>query len=138
MKGLAWSKVGRVVILLIAAAAVMQLKQQPGGASSGVPATPVSDKATGVPRMLDLGSTTCIPCKMMVPVMDELKKTYAGKLQVDFINVNEDPEAAKKYGIDTIPTQILFDANGKERYRHLGFYAKDDIVAKFNELGINL
>ena len=144
MKELAWGKIGVVVLLLIAVAAVLQLKQQPGAQpspGSGAPtaqASTVSDKPTGVPRLLDLGSTSCIPCKMMIPVLDELKKTYPGKLQVDFINVNEDRAAAQQYGIDTIPTQIIFDGSGKELYRHIGFYSKDDILAKLKELGVKL
>lgn len=138
MKRLVWSRVGVVLLLVIVVAAVLQLKQQQDASSVSATSAPVSDRAIGVPRMLDLGSTTCIPCKMMVPVMDELKKAYAGKLQVDFINVTEDQESARKYGIDTIPSQIFFDASGRELYRHIGFYPKNDIIAKFRELGIRL
>ncbi len=138
MRVLVWSKIGVVLVLAIAVAIVLHFKQQHVIAPTGAPATPVAVKANLIPRLLDLGSVSCIPCKMMVPVMDELKKTYPGKLQVDFINVTEDPASAAKYGIETIPTQILFDASGKELYRHMGFYARDEIVAKFKELGIKL
>ena len=65
-----------------------------------------------------------------------MKKEYAGKLEVEFIDVWKNPDAAKQYGIEVIPTQIFFDANGKELFRHIGFFAKDDILAKWKELGV--
>jgi thiol-disulfide isomerase/thioredoxin len=70
--------------------------------------------------------------------LDELKSTYAGKLDVVFIDVWENPDAAKPYGIESIPTQIFFNETGKELYRHVGFMAKEDILAKWKELGVNL
>lgn len=86
--------------------------------------------------MMDLGSTTCIPCKMMVPVMDELAKELQGKVDIQFVNVNKRGDLAQKYKIYAIPTQIFFDKNGKERFRHQGFYPKEDIMAKLKELGL--
>jgi thioredoxin 1 len=102
------------------------------------PAAPeaTAEKPKSLPRMLDLGSSTCIPCKMMVPVMDALKQEYAGKLTVEFINVFEDRAAGEKYQIQSIPTQILFDSSGKEVFRHIGFWPKEEIVAKCKELGL--
>ena len=75
---------------------------------------------------------------MMFPVLDELKKEYAGKLEVEFIDVWKNPDAGKPYGIEVIPTQIFYDANGKELFRHIGFFAKEDILAKWKELGVDL
>ncbi len=74
----------------------------------------------------------------MAPVLDQLRKEYAGKLQVDFIDVHKHQEAAETYGIRAIPTQVLFDASGKEVFRHEGFFPKDDILAKWAELGVDL
>lgn len=91
-----------------------------------------------LPRLLDLGATTCIPCKMMAKVLDELKSEYKGKLQVDFIDVAKDPSAVGKYKVRVIPLQIFYDAKGKELYRHEGYYPKADVVKKFKELGIDL
>jgi thioredoxin 1 len=90
-----------------------------------------------LPKLLDLGAGKCIPCKMMAPILEKLKKEYAGRMEVVFIDVWEKPEAAKPYGIETIPTQIFFDAEGKELFRHVGFFAKDDILAKWKELAVN-
>jgi thioredoxin 1 len=90
------------------------------------------------PRLLDLGATQCIPCKMMAPVLDELKEEYAGRLDVEFLDVWQYPNVASEYGIESIPVQIFFDATGKEVYRHQGFFAKEDILKKWKELGVDL
>ncbi len=91
-----------------------------------------------LPRLVDLGATKCIPCKMMAPILEDLKQTYAGKMNVEFIDVWENPDAGKEYGINLIPTQIFYDATGKELFRHEGFFSKEDILAKWKELGVNL
>jgi thioredoxin 1 len=75
---------------------------------------------------------------MMVPVLEDLRKTYAGNLEVQVIDVGENPDAGRAHGISIIPTQIFFDAAGKERFRHEGFMSKEDILAKWKELGIEL
>jgi thioredoxin 1 len=92
----------------------------------------------GRPLLVDLGATKCIPCKMMAPVLEELKKEYAGSLEVVFIDVWENNQAGKNFGIESIPTQIFYDATGKELFRHVGFFAKEDILQKWKEFGVNL
>ena len=91
-----------------------------------------------LPQLLDLGSDTCVPCRMMEPILRKLKTTYEGKLEVVFIDVGEHPSAKKQYGIRMIPTQIFYNAEGKELFRHEGFFAKEDILDKWKELGIKL
>ncbi|MHC4364173.1 MAG: thioredoxin family protein [Planctomycetota bacterium] len=91
-----------------------------------------------LPRLVDLGADKCIPCKMMAPVLEELKKDYAGTLSVEFIDVWKNPDKAKEYEIMIIPTQIFFDASGKELFRHEGFFSKEDILAKWKQLGVNI
>ncbi len=97
---------------------------------------PAPARPQTLPRMLELGSVNCIPCKMMVPVMEALKQEYPGRLNVDFVDVMANPAAGEKYQIQSIPTQILFDASGREVFRHIGFWPKEEIVAKFKELGL--
>ena len=104
--------------------------------TTNAPATPPEKKP--LPKLIDLGAGKCIPCKMMFPVLDDLKKEYASKLEVEFIDVWNNPDAGKQYGIEVIPTQIFYDATGKELFRHIGFFAKDDILAKWKELGVGL
>lgn len=91
-----------------------------------------------IPRLVDLGAAKCIPCKTMAPILEDLKKTYVGKLDVQFIDVWQNPDAGKKYGINVIPTQIFYNADGNEIFRHEGFFGKEDILAKWNELGIEI
>ena len=90
------------------------------------------------PRLLDLGATMCVPCKKMAPILEELKKEYEGRLDVEFVDVWQMPGVAEQYGVQSIPAQIFFDASGKELYRHQGFFAKDEILSKWDELGIDL
>ncbi len=89
-----------------------------------------------LPRLVDLGADKCIPCKAMAPILEGLKESHAKKFNVEFIDVWKNPEAGAKYGVRMIPTQIFYDATGKERFRHTGFYSKDDILTKWKELGI--
>ena len=102
-----------------------------------VPAMQVQVRAaeTRLPRLLDLGATACIPCKKMAPILEEMKKEYAGVLEVEFIDVWKDPAAGRKHGIKAIPTQIFYDADGKELFRHQGFFSKEAMLAKCKELG---
>jgi len=91
-----------------------------------------------LPRLVDLGADKCIPCKMMAPILEELKKEYAGRMDVEFIDVWKNPGAGRQYGVQMIPTQIFYSADGKERFRHQGYFAKEDILAKWKELGVHL
>jgi thiol-disulfide isomerase/thioredoxin len=95
-------------------------------------------QGNALPHLVDLGATKCIPCKMMAPILEDLKQTYTGKLDVVFIDVWQTPDAGKKYGINLIPTQIFYDSQGKELFRHEGFFAKADILAKWKEFGVDL
>ncbi|HOK80364.1 MAG TPA: thioredoxin family protein [bacterium] len=95
-------------------------------------------KKKGIPKLIDLGADKCVPCKMMAPVLEELKNQYQGKLDVEFIDVWKNPEAGDRYRIRLIPTQIFLDENGNELYRHEGFMSKQDILNKWNELGYRL
>ena len=91
-----------------------------------------------LPRLIDLGAKSCVPCKMMAPILEELQNEYKGKLQVEFIDVWENQSAGDQYGIRVIPTQIFFDPSGKELFRHAGFMSKEDILTKWKELGFTL
>lgn len=94
--------------------------------------------ASNRPRLVDVGADKCVPCKMMVPVLADLRRDYAGSLDVVFIDVWKNPDAGAPYNVDIIPTQIFFDTAGREIYRHVGFFAKADILAAWKQLGIDL
>ena len=105
--------------------------------SAKAPETAMATKS-GLPRLVDLGADKCIPCKMMAPVLEQLRKEQAGKLDVVFIDVWKNPDAGREYGIKLIPTQVFFDAKDKEFFRHEGFFPKKDILAVFKKHGIPL
>jgi thioredoxin 1 len=137
------SKVWKIALVLVLAAVVAVViinkqKSSSPGTDADKGAAQVSQPATGLPRLVDLGSTVCIPCKMMAPILEGLKKEYEGRLQVEFIDVMASPDAGAPYKISLIPTQVFFDASGKERFRHEGFFSKEDILAKWKELGVDL
>jgi thioredoxin 1 len=98
----------------------------------------VAEQSRALPRLVDLGAGKCIPCKLMAPILEELKVEYADSLKVEFIDVWVNPDMAEQYGIKLIPTQIFYDASGKELFRHEGFYSKQDILGKWRELGVDL
>ncbi len=85
---------------------------------------------------IELGADRCIPCKAMQPIMREIAKEYAGKIQVVFYDVWKDPKPARHYRIQLIPTQVFIDKSGDEIFRHVGFYAKDEIIKMLKEKGI--
>ena len=122
-----------------------ELGETPRREAVSAPAVQVADvplpsaaETRALPRLLDVGSTRCIPCKAMAPILDELKTSYREKLDVVFLDVFEDSTAAEKYDVSTIPTQIFFDATGKELFRHEGFFSKEEILAKWHKLGVEL
>ena len=94
--------------------------------------------ASASPRLVDLGLPACIPCAMMAPGLEELKTEYAGRLEVEFINTFYNPGAKTQYNAPFCATQIFIAASGRELFRHVGYYSKKDILAKWKELGIDL
>jgi len=148
------TKIIIVVVLLLAVGVVIALKENnktdseskaPVNTTENVTAeeiqkaeTTTAQKPEALPRLIDLGAGTCIPCKMMAPVLEELKENYSGIFDVEFIDIRENPDAGKKYGVRIIPTQIFYDASGKEFFRHEGFFSKEDILAKWKETGVEL
>ena len=132
-------KIGIVAVLIAAVAVAIIVRQNKSGGDK-VPEEFMPEQLTGkgLPAMIDLGSDQCIPCKMMAPILEELKTEYAETLTVHFLDVRKLPALSKLYGIKLIPTQIFYDTTGKELFRHEGFYAKDDIIAKWKEFGVEL
>lgn len=90
----------------------------------------------GTVTMIDLGAHKCIPCKMMAPIIEKLEKDYAGKADIVFIDVWQNREQAQRFKISGIPTQIFFDKDGKEIYRHTGFMDEASIVKQLTSMGV--
>ena len=128
------TKAGVIAALVLAVAAVAALKQHERNTK---PAVAVPESAAPIPKLVDLGAGKCIPCKAMAPILDGLRKDFAGRFGVEFIDVWNNPEAGARHQIQMIPTQIFYDAAGKELYRHEGFFSREDILARWKDLGFN-
>lgn len=143
MNGTARS-VAIVVALGAAIAAVLAFKQaaapSPSASSVDKPPTAASPtpSKTPLPKLIEIGSESCIPCRAMQPVLASLRTKYPDRLEVEFIDVAREPERAEAFKIQLIPTQVFLDEEGKELARHTGFLAEGDIVQKFASLGIRL
>lgn len=124
-------------VLAAAGVAVAVAAIAAAGASRRSPPAPASAPATArIPRLVDVGAGKCIPCKAMAPILDELRVEYAGRMDVQFVDVWKDPRAGEPYGVRMIPTQIFFGADGRELGRHEGFMGKAEILARWKALGV--
>ena len=105
----------------------------------GSPATPAATAATqsagNLPRLWDFAATWCPPCGEQKPIIEELQKEFAGKIEIKSIDVDENKELAGEYEVKAIPTLVFIDAAGKELSRHVGLWPKDSILAQFKVHG---
>ena len=139
----------RTTTRVAAAAAVLAVAAIVGAylAAARQTATPVASAAAepaalptvpvpGMVTMLDLGATECIPCKMMIPVLEDMREEYTGRAAVLFIDVWKHPDQGQRFGIQSIPTQIFYDVQGREAGRHVGFLDRDGVRTMFVKLGV--
>ena len=125
-------------LLIMAAGIVFSLRHPSARMMEPPPhAADTSVPTAALQRLVDLGMEKCIPCIMMAPILQELKTSFAGQLRVDLIDVILDPGALDRHQAHTIPTQIFYDAQGQELFRHEGFFAKNDILAQWKKLGFD-
>lgn len=97
-----------------------------------------SEKAEYKVTFIELGSVRCIPCQQMQPVMKSIEKKYAGQVNVVFHDVwtEEGKPYATKYGIESIPTQVFLDSEGKEFFRHVGYFPKEELIKVLKQKGV--
>jgi thioredoxin 1 len=86
--------------------------------------------------MIDLGAKKCIPCKLMAPILAKMGKQFKGRAAIVFIDVRINNEQARRFGIRAIPTQIFFNEDGKEIYRHVGFMDEKAIINQLKKMGV--
>jgi thioredoxin 1 len=98
-----------------------------------------STDAKPLATFIELGSINCVPCKAMRPVMTDIETSYKGKVKVLFYDVwtKEGEPYGRKFGIRVIPTQVFLDKDGKEFYRHEGFFLASDIKKMLADNGVN-
>jgi thioredoxin 1 len=120
-----------LVLIGVAVAAIFVLKD------GGDPVLPADAAETDLPKIVDYGSKMCIPCQEMAVTLDEVKREYKDRVIVEIVDVYENYDLAEAAGVTTIPTQIFYDAAGKEVYRHVGLMTKEEIVAQLELMGID-
>jgi len=92
----------------------------------------------GMVTMIDLGAKKCIPCKMMAPILEKMEKNYKEKAAIIFIDVWKNKDQAGRFRIRAIPTQIFFNKEGKEVYRHVGFMGEKAIIEQLKKMGVTI
>ncbi|HMM37536.1 MAG TPA: thioredoxin family protein [Desulfovibrio sp.] len=95
----------------------------PAAASDPVPQVPAPGRVT----LVDLGAQSCIPCKMMAPILKELEQEYRDRAAVVVIDVWVHDDQVDRFNLRAIPTQIVYDRTGKEVFRHEGFLSKENL-----------
>ena len=86
-----------------------------------------------VPVLVDFWAPWCAPCKMMVPIVQEIADGYAGKAKICKLNTDEARDSAVEFGISAIPTTILFK-DGQVQKKWVGLTSKKDLIAAIDEL----
>ena len=133
------TKAGISLVLLVClmASLVLSVACSRGDSSEWVGVTPLEEAlSNGKPTVAEFGAATCIPCKRMKPVLEELIAEHGDKLNLSFTDVRIHTSIAAKYKIVYMPTQVFFDSGGQEVFRHVGFWPKEDILTRLEELGL--
>ena len=96
------------------------------------------DQAKYKVTFIELGSTRCIPCQQMQPVMKSVEEKYGRQVKVVFHDVWTEAGApyGKQYNIEAIPTQVFLDESGKEFFRHVGYFPEEELVKVLREKGV--
>lgn len=83
---------------------------------------------------IELGSVRCIPCQKMQPIMKSIEEKYGDQVKVVFYDVwtDEGRPFADKYAVEAIPTQVFLDKDGKEFFRHVGFFEETELIKVLN------
>ena len=127
-----------IIIFLVLLAIVFGFKKVSNNTESGLTQEDVTTDEIKV-TFVELGSVGCIPCDKMQPIMKEIEEEYKGQVKVVFHDVKtaEGKPYIKEFGIRAIPTQVFLDKDGNEYFRHLGFFAKDELIKILKIQGVN-
>ncbi len=122
--------------VLLATALAIGCKSDPP-AESGLTSMPLPQALTnGKPTIAEFGRGTCIPCKEMKPILEELATAYEGRVNVVIISVDDYQALTSHFKINVIPTQVVFDSEGKEVGRHVGLWPEAEVVAQIKQMGV--
>jgi len=89
-----------------------------------------------LPKLLDFGAGTCIPCKAMAPILKGLAEEYKGRVDIKIIEVYQEREMTQANRVRLIPTQVFYDTKNQEVFRHEGFMDKEQIKKVFDKMGV--
>ncbi len=130
-----WIAVALPLMLSVTAPSICSSNADTSKTDKEQATTPAVEKKV---TFIELGSVKCIPCQMMQLVMKEIKKEYGGDVNVVFYDVRTPVgrPVAEKYKIRMIPTQIFLDGEGREFFRHEGYYPKEKIVQLLKTKGV--
>jgi thioredoxin 1 len=127
------------VLLLPGCTASPGTFQNPEGSQSGLDLASIPLEqalSSGRPSLAEFGRGTCVPCKAMKPILEELARDYDGKLNVVIVEIDRYRDLTSQYRIMAIPTQIFFDSGGREVTRHIGFLPEEEIIAQLKRMGL--
>jgi len=133
-----------LVVVIAALSAAIYLKRDgsadrsPTETDVSGPATLTASREAALPRLVEFGRGQCVACKMMKPVLEEIEREFRDSLIVESVDVDEAPEMAQQFYVRLIPLQVFLDPEGNELFRHEGFFSKEEILAKWRELGFDL
>lgn len=102
--------------------------------SQSLPAWSQSAALQKKPALYEFGAKTCIPCIQMQKVMAELKTSHGDKVEFRMVYADEEKDLFRQYRIMLIPTQVFFNAEGKEVERHIGPLTKEEVLQKLRDL----
>lgn len=113
-------------------------KAAPGKKREGpLPGSTLKDcLKSGKPTMADFGMGTCKPCQAMEPILKEAAQDYWGRANIVFVELDKYPGLAREYQIMVMPTQIFFDAAGRQVDFHMGFMDRAEIDRRLAALGV--
>ena len=123
------AKAAAVLVLLLTALGYVACESRPP--KPGAAQAPL---VKGLPTLLEFGRGICPTCRRMEPIIAGIAREYKGRLNVRSVSLDDERELGAKYGINLIPTQVLLDAQGREVARHVGFVAKEELVAEMERL----
>ncbi|MCX5754101.1 MAG: thioredoxin family protein [Candidatus Krumholzibacteria bacterium] len=131
-------RIAVAVVLTIALFSAIACSQEKDTTLAGKAKSTDTKDGSPLVTFVEIGSVKCIPCKKMQPIMKEIEQEYAGKVKVVFYDVwtDEGKPYGKQYGIRVIPTQVFLDKDGKEYFRHEGYFPKSELVKVLKQKGV--
>lgn len=131
-------KIRKSLLLLAALATIILSTDCSGQTTKADKNNTGSEKTTYKVTFIELGSVRCIPCQQMQPIMKSIRDKYPTQVDVVFHDVWTEAGApyAKQYGIEAIPTQVFLDKDGKEYYRHVGYFPEEELVKVLQQKGV--